>query len=127
MTAYVRRGWLALATAGCALVALALAVAFLVVIDKKHFGRFVGPLFLPVMTSGIYAGALMLLIGTWNLPLRRDWRGFVLFAWAAIALASPLFGIMFLLPWGALVVMLPWVLWILYSLYRPASREIATE
>lgn len=127
MTVYVRRGWLALAMAGCALVAIALAVVFFVIVDKKHFGWLVGPLFLPVMTSGIYAGALMLLIGTWKLPVRRDWRGIVLFAWAAIALASPLFGIMFLLPWGALVVMLPVVLWILYSLYRTAPREIAIE
>jgi hypothetical protein len=114
----VRRGWLILATVGCALVVLTLVVVGLVLVDKKHFGSMVGPMFLPIITGGIFVGALLVLIATSLLPIRRTWRGIVLFAWALVALTSPLFGIMFLLPWGVLVLALPLVLWILFGLWR---------
>lgn len=114
----VRRGWLALATAGCLLVVLALTVVCLVMVDKKHFGWLVGSLFLAIVTSSVVIGAIMLLVGTWNLPIRRNWQGVVLFAWALVALTSPLFGFLFLLPWGVLVLTLPVVGWILVELFR---------
>lgn len=107
-----------LATVAVALVAIPLIVICLVMVDKPHFGGLVGSMFLPVITCGIYLGAILLLIATWNLPIRKTWRGGVLFAWALIALASPWFGLLFLLPWGVLVLSLPLVAWIVYGLYR---------
>jgi len=65
-------------------------------------------------------GAILLLIGTWMLPLRKTWRGIVLFVWALIAITSPLFGWMFLFPWGLLALSLPLVVWILYDARRRA-------
>lgn len=112
------RTWLYLAIAGCVLVALALAVTCLVIVDKERFGSLVGPAFLPVITGGLFVGAAMLIVGAWNLPVRRTWRGFVLFFWAAVALTSPLFGLLFLLPWGLLVITLPLVGWILLTIPR---------
>lgn len=112
----VRRGWFVLAVIGTVLVAIPLIVLCLVMLDKKHFGGLVGSMFLPVIMGGIFAGALLLLVATWFLPVRRNWRGIVLFAWALIAITSPLFGWLFLLPWGVLVLMLPLVAWILYGL-----------
>ena len=121
----VRRGWLVLAIVGCLLAALAMIVVALVIIDKPHFGSLVGPAFLPVITSGLFVGAIMLAIATWNLPVRRNWRGIVLFAWALVALTSPLFGLMFLLPWGALALTLPVVVGILFNLYRTMRLDVA--
>lgn len=114
----VHRGWLALAIAGCFLVVLTLAVVCLVLVDKPHFGWLVGSMFLPIITSGIFAGAIMLVLATWNLPVRRNWRGMVLFGWALVALTSPLFGFLFLVPWAVLVLALPVVVWILHALFR---------
>lgn len=117
MTQPARR-WLIVTTIGVALVVIAMIVVALVMIDKDTFGDLVGPSFLPIIGSGILAGAVILLIGTWMLPHRKTWRGYVLFAWGLIALTSPLFGIMFLLPWGVLVLMLPLVVAILVTLFR---------
>jgi len=116
----VRRGWLTVATVGVALVAIPLVVLCLVMVDKTHFGALVGPIFLPLTTGGILVGAVVLIVATWNLPIRRTWRGVALFVWSLIALTSPLFGWLFLFPWAVLVVTLPVVLWILFSLYRAA-------
>jgi hypothetical protein len=44
------------------------------------------------------------------LPERASWRGIVLILWAVIALTSPLFGIMFLRPWGILAIRLPLII-----------------
>lgn len=112
---FPHRRWLGLATAGVVLVTLALAVVLLVLADKPHFGWMVGTWFLPMLTGGLFVGAILLLIGAWKLPARTTWRGIVLFAWALVALTSPLFGLMFLLPWGLLALSLPLVAWILYG------------
>jgi len=113
-----RRGGLSLATAGVALITVAMIVAALVILDKEHFGWLVGPAFLPVMTSGVIAGSIVLLAGALMLPQRRSWRAIVLIVWALIALTSPLFGIVFLIPWGVLVLSLPVVIVALVGLYR---------
>jgi MFS family permease len=112
------RRWLNLAMAGCALVVLAMATAALVVVDKARFGWLVGASFLPAITSGAIVGAILLLVGAWNLPERKSWRGVTLLIWGLIALTSPAFGIMFLLPWGFLVLMLPFVIAAFVSLGR---------
>ena len=110
--------WPLVATVGVILVVLALAVVCLVIVDKPHFGGLVGSSFLPIITGGIFLGAILLAVATWNLPIRKTWRGAVLFIWALVALTSPLFGYLFLLPWAVLVVTLPVVAWILFGLHR---------
>lgn len=116
------RNWLHVAAFGCGLIVLAMLVSGLVIADKETFGGLVGPNFLPVITSGVFVGAILLLVGAWKLPVRNSWRGRVLMLWALIALTSPLFGIMFLLPWGLLVLTLPVVIAIFVALYRaPAT------
>jgi hypothetical protein len=109
-----QRRWLVLASIGVALVAVALVVVVLVIADKAHFGGLVGPAFLPILTGGIFAGAILVLIGAWKLPVPMKWR-VVLIVWALVALTSPLFGFLFLLPFGVLAFFLPAVAWILYS------------
>jgi len=113
-----RRGWLYLASTGVALVVLALIVIALVLFDKPQFGGLVGSMFLPIVTSGVLTGAILVLIGTWNLPERTTWRGWTLTAWALVALGSPLMGIMFMLPFGLLAIATPLVIAILMRLFR---------
>jgi MFS family permease len=122
-----RRKWLIAASVGCALVALAMITVALVIADKPHFGWLVGSMFLPAITSGVLLGAIILLIAAWNLPERKRWQGLTLMAWALIALASPAFGIMFLLPWGVLALSLPLVIASLILLFRqgvPRSAQM---
>ena len=113
-----RRGWLIAATIGVVMVAITLIVSTLITFDKAHFGFLVGAWFLPIITSGVMAGALLLLVAAFALPERKSWRGIVLIVWALIALTSPLFGLMFLLPWALLAVTLPIVIAILRALFR---------
>ncbi|HYH08905.1 MAG TPA: hypothetical protein VEK11_17765 [Thermoanaerobaculia bacterium] len=115
-----RRRWLYAATVGCALVVLVLLVVALVIVDKEHFGWLVGSSFLQIITSGVWAGSLVLLVAAFNLPERRTWRGIALIVWALIALTSPAFGFMFLLPWGVLVLSLPLIATILVTAFRQA-------
>jgi hypothetical protein len=103
---------------GCGLVVFAMAITALVVVDKPRFGWLVGTMFLPWITSGVMVGAVLLLVGAWNLPERKRWQGVTLLIWGLIALTSPAFGIMFLLPWGFLVLMLPFVIAAFVSLVR---------
>ncbi len=113
-----RRGWLIAATVGVVMVAITLIVSTLITFDKPHFGFLVGTWFLPIITSGVMAGALLLLVAAFALPERKSWRGITLIVWALIALTSPLFGLMFLLPWAVLAITLPVVIAILVALFR---------
>jgi hypothetical protein len=117
------RTWWRLATTGVVLVVLAMAVSALVVADKQRFGWLVGSAFLPVITSGVIVGSILLLIGAWKLPQRKTWRGIALILWGLIALTSPAFGIMFLLPWGVLALALPVIIVALVGLRRPATAS----
>lgn len=116
-----------LAIIGCALVVIAMIVSALVILDKEHFGWMVGSTFLPIITSGCLVGGLLVLVGTLKLPERWTWRGIVLLVWALIALTSPAFGFLFLLPWGVLVLMLPLVIPVLVQLYRANSTTGSTH
>lgn len=100
------------------MVAIVLLLAFVVVADKKHFGGMVGSYFLQTMFGGLFLGALILLVASWRLHERRNWRGRTLIAWALIALTSPLFGWMFIMPWMVLALTLPLVIAALVSLWR---------
>jgi hypothetical protein len=100
--------------------ALVMIVVAVVLIDKPHFGSLVGRNFLAFIISGIFVGALVLLVAAWNLQERRTWRGIVLIVWALIALTSPGFGYLFLGPWAVLALSLPLVIFILVGAYRHA-------
>ena len=115
-----RRGGLVLVTVGVVLVVIALITAALVLFDKEHFGWMVGGMFLPVMTSGVIVGSLAVIVGALMLPQRKSWRAIVLVVWALIAVTSPLFGFLFLLPWCVLALMLPAVIVALRGLYKEA-------
>jgi MFS family permease len=120
VTARNPRRWLIVTTAGCAMIVLAMIVVALVILDKPHFGSLVGTWFLEIITSGLMVGSVLVLVGAWNLPQRKNWRGRLLLAWGVIALTSPAFGLMFLLPWGVLVLTLPVVISILIGAFREA-------
>lgn len=100
---------------------LALLASALVMFDKPHFGWMVGTWFLPVIGSGCIVGAVLMLIGTLMLPDRWTWRGIVLLVWALIALTSPGFGYLFLLPWGVLALLLPVVIPVFVTLFRQGA------
>jgi len=78
-------------------------------------------MFLPTIVSGCFVGAVLMLGGTLMLPERWTWRGIVLLVWALIALTSPLFGYLFLMPWGVLALLLPVVIPVFVQLYRAHS------
>jgi drug/metabolite transporter (DMT)-like permease len=115
-----RRRWLMLATIGVALVVLALVVVALVIFAKEQFKDLVGPSFLPIITSGVFLGAILLIVAAWKLPERKNnnWRAFFLMVWGLVAITSPAFGLMFLFPWGLLALTLPVVISILITLSR---------
>jgi hypothetical protein len=116
-----RRRWLMLAKIGVGLIALTLVVVALVIFAKEQFKELVGPAFLPIITSSIFAGSILLIVAAWKLPERKNnWRGIFLLLWGLVALTSPAFGIMFLLPWGLLAVTLPVVISILITFSRTA-------
>jgi hypothetical protein len=117
-----RRRWLMLAKIGVALVVLAMVVVALVIFAKAQFKDLVGPAFLPIITSGVFAGAILLVVAAWKLPERKNnnWRAFFLLMWGLVAITSPAFGIMFLFPWGLLALSLPVVIWILMTFSRTA-------
>jgi drug/metabolite transporter (DMT)-like permease len=113
-----RRGWLILTTVGCVLVLLALLVIGLVLIDKPRFGEMVGPAFLPIITSGVMTGAILMLVGVWNLPERKSWRGRTLIIWALVSVTSPALGLMAIAPLGLVALTSPLTIAILIGLFR---------
>jgi hypothetical protein len=115
-----RRMWLLLTAIGCTLIVVAMLVVALVIVDKPDFGWLVGTWFLEVITSGVMVGAILFTVGAWNLPERRSWRGVTLIVWGLVALTSPAFGFLFLLPWSVLVVSLPLIVAILVTRFRAA-------
>ena len=112
------RRWLNLAMIGCALMLLVLLMAALVILDKETFGWLVRPMFLPAMSIAAMLGALLMLVAVWNLPQRTKWQGILLAVWALIALTSPAFGFLFLVPWAVLIVLLPFVVAAFVTLRR---------
>ena len=116
-----RRRWLTLAAVGCGLVVLAILASALVIFDKKHFGWMVGSMFLVVISGGCIVGSVLMLIGALKLPERWTWRGILLLVWALIALTSPGFGYLFLVPWGVLALLLPVVIPVFVTLFRQGA------
>jgi hypothetical protein len=114
----MKRGWVIVVTIGFVLVLCALIAVGLVIADKAHFGWLVGSAFLPVISSGVIVGGIMMLIGSLLLPGQKTWQRIVLILWALIAVTSPLMGLMFLLPWGLLAVSSPLIIWMLVTMRR---------
>lgn len=104
-----RRQWLLAATVGFALVLCAFVVVGLVIGAKEQFGGLVGSSFLGTIVAMVMGGALALLIAVWKLPERSTLAGRGVLAWGLLAVSSPAFGIMFLLPWGVLALSAPLV------------------
>ena len=117
--------WVRVAAFGVALIVLPLLVSVLVMVDKDHFGSLVGRYFLPAIALGVIIGSIITLVAAIRLPQRKTWRCIVLIVWALIALTSPLFGWLFLLPWGVLAVMLPVVIVALVGLWKETRVPIA--
>lgn len=108
-------------TIGFALVVIAMIVVALVIFDKPHFGFLVNGMFLPIMTSGVIVGGLVILAGWWKLARRNSWRGHALLLWALVAVTSPLFGYLFLAPWAALALTMPLLVAAIVQLHRGAA------
>jgi hypothetical protein len=113
-----RRGWLISAWAGVIMVLIPMLIVAAVLIDKPHFGWMVQSLFLEFVSGGVMAGGLLVLIAAFFLPERKTWRGITLMLWGLIALTSPGFGLMFLLPWAFVAAGLPLVIAILHRQSR---------
>jgi hypothetical protein len=120
-----RRGWVIAAWIGCVMVLIPMLVVAAVIVDKPHFGWLVKSLFLEFISGGVMVGGLLVFIAAWFLPERKTWRGITLMLWAVIALTSPAFGLMFLLPWGLVAIALPLVIAILLRQSRMATASIA--
>jgi len=112
-----RRGWLNVAAIGVALSTLAMLTVALTMLDKPH-EWLVGAWFLPIISSGMMVGGLVLIVGALMLPERKTWRGITLILWGLIALTSPGFGWVFLFPWALLALTLPLVIVILRGFFR---------
>jgi hypothetical protein len=119
-----RRGWLNAAWLGVVMVLIPMLIVAAVLIDKPHFGWMVQSLFLEFVSGGVMIGGLLVLIAAFFLPERKTWRGITLMLWGLIALTSPGFGLMFLLPWGLVAVGLPLVIAILRRQSRMTTPSL---
>jgi hypothetical protein len=120
-----RRGWVIAAWIGVVMVLIPMLVVAAVIIDKPHFGWMVKSLFLEFVSAGVMIGGLLVFLSAWFLPERNTWRGITLMLWGLIALTSPGFGLMFLLPWGLAALGLPLVIVILRRQSRMTKPSIA--
>jgi hypothetical protein len=112
-----QRVWVTTAWVGCAMVVIAILAVAAVWYDKD----LVKPLFLEYLTGGVMVGGLIVFIAAWFLPERNTWRGITLMVWGLIAVTSPWFGLLFLVPWAVVAVMLPLVIAILLRQSRLAK------
>ena len=84
-----------------------MAIVCLVIFAKEQFSWLVGSAFLGSVVAMVLAGGIALIVSALLLPIAKTWRTWVVILWSIIAVTSPLFGIMFLLPWGLLLVTAP--------------------
>jgi hypothetical protein len=109
-----QRVWVTTAWVGCAMVLIAILAVAAVSFDKD----IVKPLFLEV-------GGLIVFIAAWFLPDRKNWRGITLMIWGLVAVTSPWFGLLFLVPWAVVAIGLPLVFVILRRQSRLTRPAIA--
>jgi hypothetical protein len=115
------RGWVIATWIGCIMVTIALLVVAAATFDKE----LVKSLFLEVVSGGVMVGGLIVFIAAWFLPERKTWRGITLMLWGLLAVTSPWFGLLFLLPWAVVAVALPLVIAILRRQSRMMKPAIA--
>lgn len=115
------RRWVLLGWAGYAVILLAMLTAFLAMFAKEQFSWLVGSMFLQWMVGTFFVGAVAMLVAVFKLPYRKTKRAAGVAAWALVALTSPFFGLMFLLPWTVLILTAPLVFAALYSWRQPAE------
>lgn len=119
------RKWLILAWAGFALILLAIATVCLVIFDKEHFSWLVGPAFVGSVVGMVAAGSIALMVAAAFLRPGKTWRTFAVVAWSVLALISPLFGLLFLFPWGVLLITAPVIITILLNWSRLSAAVAA--
>jgi len=106
---------------GCIMVLIAILAVAAVTFDKE----LVKPLFIEYVTGGVMVGGLIVFIAAWFLPERKTWRGITVMLWSLIAVTSPWFGLLFLVPWAIVAVALPLVIAILRRQSRLTKPAIA--
>ena len=104
---------------------LAIFVSCLVLLWKEKFGWLVGSYYLQSIVGLVFVGAIALIVAIALSPYRKSGRGIGVIVWALIALTSPLFGYLFLLPWGLMLLTAPLVFAALYSWSRTAPAAPA--
>ncbi|HUR81303.1 MAG TPA: hypothetical protein VM733_11090 [Thermoanaerobaculia bacterium] len=119
------RRWLWVTVFGAAIAVVAMLIATAAAFDKDDFGWMVGSMFLMIITSGVFVGSVLMLIGAFMLPERKTWRGIFIIVWALIALTSPLFGFLFLAPWLLLALLLPVLIVVFVQLFRKHAAVAA--
>lgn len=100
---------------------LALVTVCLVTFAKDQFSWLTGSGFLMSVVGMVLAGALALIVAALLLPVPKTWRTWVVVLWSVVALTSPLFGWVFLLPWALLLVTAPVIFVILRNWSAAAS------
>lgn len=114
-----------MASVGFGLILFALAMVCLVLFAKEQFGWLVGSRFLGSVVALVLGGALLMIVAVLMLPAeRKHWMGWAVLVWALIAITSPLFGFMFLLPWGVLFFSAPLILVVLVLWFREGRGAI---
>ena len=100
-------------------------IAILAVAAVTYDKELVKPLFLEYVTGGVMVGGLIVFIAAWFLPERKTWRGITLMLWGLLAVISPWFGLLFLVPWAVIAIALPLVIAILLRQSRLTKPAIA--
>lgn len=114
----VSRSWLLLAGGGLLIITGILIIVALVTVEKTRFADLTGGEFLLTIVGGLFVGALAMLVGTLKCVTGRGWRRITLIAWALLAIGSPAFGWMIILPWLAMAISLPLVIAAYYGLWQ---------
>lgn len=122
-----QRRWMILVATGFAMVMVAIIVVCLVIIAKAQFQWLVGSAFLGSIVGLVLLGGLLMLVATFMLPDRWSWRSILVIVWSLIAVTSPLFGIMFLMPWAVLLFASPFVVMVLWQWFRAPVAAAVTE
>jgi hypothetical protein len=113
--------WLLITIAGFAIILIVFVISALVIFAKDQFGDLVGRRFLPTITGAIFLGAIAMIAGAIKLRTYRTWHWVALLLWALIALISPAFGFLFLVPWSVMAVSIPVVIVAMVALWRRAD------
>lgn len=113
-------GWI-----GFALTMLGIFAAIVATL-KPGFARVFDQYFLPSIAGLVFVGAFVLLVAVLLQPYRKTPRAIGVILWTLIALTSPLFGWLFLVPWALLLLTAPLVYVALNGWSRTAQPAAAS-